>query len=65
MYKRQGKYRGYTYVSKTETLGVEEIVERVKWLESHPDTARIIQRYVSEKGGRMVDLASGKRKSLV
>ncbi|MCX8209628.1 MAG: exonuclease domain-containing protein [Lewinella sp.] len=62
---QEGKYRGYTYVSKTETLGVEEIVERVKWLESHPDTARIIQRYVSEKGGRMVDLASGKRKSLV
>jgi len=62
---QEGKYRGYTFVSKEESLGVEEIVERVKWLESHPDTARIIQRYVSDKGGRLVDLATGKRKSLV
>jgi len=62
---QEGKYRGFTYVSKEESLRVEEIVDRVKWLESHPDTARIIQRFVSEKGGRMVDLATGKRKSLV
>jgi DNA polymerase-3 subunit epsilon len=62
---QEGRYRGYAYVSKDETLGVEEIVDRVKFLESHPDTARIIQRYVSDKGGRMIDLVTGKRKSLV
>ena len=62
---QEGKYRGYTYVSKDESLTTEQIVDRVTWLESHPDTARIIQRYVSDKGGRMVDLRTGRRKSLV
>ena len=62
---QEGKYRGFTYVSKDESLTTEQIVDRVKWLESHPDTARIIQRYVSDKGGRMVDLKTGRRKSLV
>ena len=62
---QEGKYRGYAYVSKDESLSTEQIVDRVKWIESHPDTARIIQRFVSDKGGRMVDLKSGRRKSLV
>ena len=60
-----GKYRGFTYVNKQEANDIESIVDSVKRLESHPDTARIIQYHVSRNGGRMVDLATGRRKSLV
>lgn len=60
-----GKYRGYTFIDKEEANDIPSIMGSIKLLHSHPDTARIIQRYVSEKGGRMVDLQTGKRKSLV
>ncbi len=60
-----GKYQGYTYVNKNEAHDVHSIVDSVNRFQSHPDTARIIQHYVSKHGGRMVDLASGRRKSLV
>jgi len=62
---QDGKYRGFTYVNKEEAHNAASIVDNIKYLESHPDTARIIQRFVAEKGGRLVDLATGKRRSLV
>lgn len=62
---QDGKYQGFTYVSKEEGHNLETIVDCVQCLETHPDTARIIQAYVSKHGGRLVDLASGRRKSLV
>ncbi|MBC6994570.1 exonuclease domain-containing protein [Neolewinella lacunae] len=62
---RDGKYRGFAFISKEDAHDLESIVDSVKCIEGHPDTAQIIQRYVSEKGGRLVDLASGKRRSLV
>jgi len=62
---RDGKYQGYTYVSKEEANDIHSIVDSVKCFQTHPDTARIIQAYVSKNGGRLVDLESGRRKSLV
>lgn len=62
---RDGSYQGFAFVSKDEAYDVESILEAITYLESHPDSARIIQRFVSEKGGRLVDLATGKRRSLV
>ncbi|NJC26942.1 exonuclease domain-containing protein [Neolewinella antarctica] len=62
---QDGKYQGFTYVSKDEAHDIESIVDSVKCFATHPDTARIIQYHVSRNGGRMVDLASGRRKSLV
>lgn len=62
---QEGKYRGYGFVSKEQTHNIESILEEINYVESHPDTARLIQRFVSEKGGRLVDLATGKRRSLV
>ena len=62
---QNGEYRGFAFISKEETHDLSSIIEAIKPLKSHPDTARIIQRYVSDKGGRMVDLRTGKRRSLV
>ncbi len=62
---QEGKYRGFTFVNRDTAHDLESILEDINYLESHPDSARIIQRFVSEKGGRLVDLATGKRKSLV
>ena len=62
---REGKYQGYTFINKDDANDVESVVRSVKCSQTHPDTARIIQRYVSEKGGRMVDIKTGRRMSLV
>ena len=62
---QDGAYRGFTFISKEEAHDIPSIINSIKPLRSHPDTARIIQRYVSDKGGRMVDLRTGKRRSLV
>ena len=62
---QDGKYRGYGYINKDEAHDVASAMRCVKNLQSHPDTARIIQGYVAKHGGRLVDLASGRRKSLV
>ncbi|MEM1358322.1 MAG: exonuclease domain-containing protein [Bacteroidota bacterium] len=60
-----GKYQGFTFLSKEDSHDLSSIVNSIRRLQTHPDTARIIQRYVSEKGGRMVDLRTGKRTSLI
>ena len=62
---QDGKYRGFGYISKEDTHNMDSVMDCVKSLESHPDTARIIQHYVAKNGGKMVDIASGRRKSLV
>ena len=62
---RDGKYQGFAFINKEEAHDVSSVVDAVRIVHSHPDTGRIIQRYVSEKGGRMVDLRTGKRRSML
>lgn len=62
---RNGSYQGFAFINKEDAHDVESVVDSIKIVHSHPDTGRIIQRYVTEKGGRMVDLRTGKRRSLV
>lgn len=62
---QEGSYRGFTFINKEDVHDISTILEAIPRLEAHPDTARIIQRYVSDKGGRMVDIHTGKRRSLL
>jgi DNA polymerase-3 subunit epsilon len=62
---RNGRYQGFGFVPCNEAHDVESVLRCIKTFQTHPDTSRIIQRFVSEKGGRMVDLVTGKRVSLV
>lgn len=62
---RDGAYQGFAFISKEDAHDVSSVIDAIKIVHSHPDTGRIIQRYVSEKGGRMVDIRTGKRMSLV
>ncbi|MTB51883.1 exonuclease domain-containing protein [Lewinella sp. W8] len=62
---RNGRYQGFGFVSCEEAHDVESVLRCIKTFQTHPDTSRIIQRFVSERGGRMVDLETGKRVSLV
>lgn len=62
---RDGKYQGFAFISKEDTHNLDSVIDSIKVVRSHPDTGRIIQRYVTDKGGRMVDLRTGRRKSLV
>lgn len=62
---REGKYQGFAFISKEDSHDVTSVIDSIKIIHTHPDTGRIIQRYVSDKGGRMVDIRTGKRKSLV
>ena len=56
----EGKYQGFGYIDKEHCNNVAMAIDSVKRTHTYPDTARIIQRYVSEKGGKMVSLESGK-----
>jgi DNA polymerase-3 subunit epsilon len=56
----EGKYRGYGYVDKEYCDNIAMAIDSVKRSVTYPDTARIIQRYVSEKGGKMISLETGK-----
>lgn len=62
---QNGEYRGFAFINKEEAHDIPSIIDSIKFLHSHPDTARIIQRFVADRGGRMVDLRTGKRRSLV
>ncbi|PPK88265.1 DNA polymerase-3 subunit epsilon [Neolewinella xylanilytica] len=56
----EGKYQGFGYIDKERSSDLAMAIDSVKRSVTYPDTARIIQRYVSEKGGKMVNLRSGK-----
>lgn len=56
----EGKYQGFGYIDKEQCNNIATAIDSVKRSVTFPDTARIIQRYVSEKGGKMVSLATGK-----
>ena len=56
----EGKYQGFGFIDKERSHDLAMAIDSVKRSVTYPDTARIIQRYVSEKGGKMVNLRSGK-----
>ncbi|CAH1001527.1 3'-5' exonuclease DinG [Neolewinella maritima] len=56
----EGKYQGFGFIDKEQCTNIATAIDSVKRSVTYPDTARIIQRYVSEKGGKMVSLATGK-----
>ena len=61
---QDGKYKGFGFVPKDTAQDVHSVMDCIKTIKSHPDTARLIQRHVSEKGGRMVRLRNGRRMGL-
>lgn len=58
---RDGKYQGFGYIDREQAGDLQLAIDSVKCGTTYPDTARIIQRYVSEKGGKMINLATGRR----
>ena len=56
----EGKYQGFGFIDKEQSHDIHTAIDSVKRSVTFPDTARIIQRYVSEKGGKMVNLQTGK-----
>ncbi len=57
----EGKYQGFGFIDKDTSDNMEAVIDCVKRSTTYPDTARIIQRYVNEHGGKMVSLKTGKR----
>ena len=57
----EGRYQGFGYIDKETSGNMEAVLASIKRSKTYPDTARIIQRFVNENGGKMVSLKTGKR----
>ena len=57
----EGKYQGFGYIDKDSAGNMEAVIDCVKRSKTFPDTARIIQRFVNENGGKMVSLRTRRR----
>ena len=56
----EGKYQGFGFIDKDNAGDMTAVLDCVKRGKTYPDTARIIQRYVNDKGGKMVSLSTGR-----